>query len=159
MTLLAWLAGLVLPACAAVGAQGLPAPTVLDVHHLRRPASPNTALAAPDAAGNGDITTPIYPVPASRLYAAVSAVAAAQPRTYQAAEFQLQMQLHWVVRSAMLNFPDLVTAQVEPAGPDGSTLLLYSRSVYGYSDLGVNRKRLAVWLAALDTTLNPSRER
>jgi uncharacterized protein (DUF1499 family) len=37
------------------------------------------------------------------------------------------------------------------AGPDAGSarLVLWSRSVYGQSDLGVNRKRVAAWLAAL----------
>ena len=59
----------------------------------------------------------------------------------------------------MFNFPDLITAQVGEAGPDASTLVLYSRSVYGYSDLGVNRRRLNAWLAALRTRINHPDER
>jgi uncharacterized protein (DUF1499 family) len=47
------------------------------------------------------------------------------------------------------NFPDLVTVQVDPAGADRSRLIIWSRSVYGQSDLGVNRKRTLAWLAAL----------
>jgi hypothetical protein len=31
--------------------------------------------------------------------------------------------------------------------------VLWSRSVYGRSDLGVNRARLTAWLAALDAAL------
>jgi uncharacterized protein (DUF1499 family) len=64
-----------------------------------------------------------------------------------------------VVRSAVFNFPDLVTAQVAPDGENASTLILYSRSVYGRSDFGVNRKRLLSWLAAFDASLPPSAER
>jgi len=37
--------------------------------------------------------------------------------------------------------------------------VLYSRSVYGQSDLGVNRKRLEAWLAALQPELTSPRER
>ena len=37
--------------------------------------------------------------------------------------------------------------------------LLYARSVYGRSDLGVNRERLRAWLAALTTMLMPTTER
>jgi uncharacterized protein (DUF1499 family) len=37
--------------------------------------------------------------------------------------------------------------------------VLYSRSVYGYSDFGVNRQRLQGWLADLRTRLNPTDER
>lgn len=148
MTPLAWLIGLFLPACAAFGAQGLPHPTLMDMDHIQRPASPNTAL-----------VNQTFEAPAPRLYAAVLSVAAEQPRTYFAAEYATARQVHYVVRSAVFNFPDLVVAQVTAAGPDSSTLVLYSRSVYGYSDLGVNQARLKAWLAALDRTLNPAKER
>jgi uncharacterized protein (DUF1499 family) len=157
MSPLAWLLGLVLPACAYAGAQGLAVPPVMDFSHLGRPASPNTALAAP--AGfqpPPDLTTPPYSVSAERLYAAVSQIAAAQPRSFPASAYPDRLQLHFVVRSAVLNFPDLVTAQVSAAGPAASTLVLYSRSVYGYSDLGVNRQRLITWLAALNAAMPPA---
>ena len=69
------------------------------------------------------------------------------------------MQVHYVARSAVFNFPDLIMAQVQKDGADGSRLILYSRSVYGESDLGVNRKRVETWLAALQTKLPSSNER
>ena len=160
MTLLAWLVGLILPACAATGSHGLPEPTLLDFDHLNRPSSPNTALAAPIATKPAaDLATPVFRVPAARLYQAVIAAAAAQPRTFLAADFKAERQLHFVARSALFNFPDLISAQITEAGTDSSTLVLYSRSVYGYSDLGVNRQRLVSWLAAVQTTINHSGER
>ena len=160
MTPLAWLVGFVLPACAATGAGGLPTPQLIDLSHIQRPASPNTALAAP--AGNEpapDVVAPVFPVPASRLYAGLIAMAAAQPRTFLAAEYPAVLQAHFVARSAVFNFPDLIAAQVSEAGADHSTLVLYSRSVYGYSDLGVNRRRLDGWLADLRTRFNHPDER
>jgi hypothetical protein len=36
---------------------------------------------------------------------------------------------------------------------------VYSRSVYGRSDLGVNRKRIGAWLAALQTKIPSPSER
>jgi uncharacterized protein (DUF1499 family) len=160
MTAFAWLIALLLPACGASGADGLPRPALLDMNHIQRPASPNTALAAPAAAETApDIVTPVYPVPPARLYDAVIAVAADQPRTFLAAAYPAARQAHFVARSALFNFPDLVTAQVGEAAGDASTLVLYSRSVYGYSDLGANRQRLNVWLAAVDTKINHSGER
>jgi uncharacterized protein (DUF1499 family) len=160
MTLLARLLGLLLPACGAPGAQGLPVPLPLDMAQLARPASPNTALAAPAGFRLApDLVTPIYHVPAARLYAAIQAVAAAQPRTYWAAEYPDRLQADWVARSAVLNFPDMVTAQATSAGADSATLVLYSRSVYGYGDFGANRRRVEAWLAALDRTLQPANER
>jgi uncharacterized protein (DUF1499 family) len=160
MSPLAWILGLFLPACAAAGASGLPVPPLLDVAQIEWPASPNTALAAPAGwTPKPDIVTPVYPLPPDRLLAAVAQVAGEQPRTFRAAAYPEALQLHWVVRSAVFNFPDLVTAEAMPHDPAGSTLLLYSRSVYGYGDFGVNRQRLIVWLAALDNAVRPSAER
>ena len=159
----AWLIGLVFPACAATGAGGLPPPPPMEVARIERPATPNTALAGPAVPGKyaatsaaPDLVTPIYDLPAARLFAAVHAVAAAQPRTFLAAAYPDRLQDHWVVRSATFNFPDLVTVQVLAQGADASTLVLYSRSVYGRSDLGVNLRRLHTWLAALDAALAPA---
>jgi uncharacterized protein (DUF1499 family) len=160
MTPFAWLISFWLPACGFAGARGLPPPVPLDFAHLTRPANPNTALAGP--AGfhpSPDVVTPVYPVPAARLDAAIRDVAAGQPRTWLAATLPARLQDDWVVRSAVFNFPDLVTARIDPAGPGAATLVLYSRSVYGYSDLGANRRRVQAWLAALDRALNPAKER
>src|ERR1700755_2319203 len=141
MNPLVWFLGLFLPACAAPGAAGLPAPMLMDMKHLARPSSPNSALAAPVGSQPvPDLATPHFPLPAPRLYDMLVEVAKEQPRTFVAAQYDAELQAHFVARSAVLNFPDLITTQVAEAGPDGSTLLLYSRSVYGYSDFGVNRK-------------------
>jgi len=160
MNPLAWLIGLVLPACGFPAAEGLPAPPVMDVAQIVRPSSPNTALAAPSGFSPApDIVTPRYKVPAERLFALVRDVAAGQPRTYQVALYPEQLQVHYVARSAAFNFPDLIMAQVRQDGAEQSELIVYSRSVYGESDLGVNRKRVQTWLAALQTKLPSSSER
>lgn len=96
---------------------------------------------------------------APRLFATVIAVASGQPRTFLAAEYPAALQAHFVARSAVFNFPDLIAVQVIAAGPDRSALVLYSRSVYGYSDFGVNRQRVTAWLAALQTKINRTDER
>jgi len=160
MNPVAWLIGLALPACGFPAAQGLPVPPVMDTTAIVRPSSPNTALAAP--AGFKpvpDVVSPGFDVPADKLFASVQAVAAAQPRTYQAALYAGALQAHYVVRSLVFNFPDLVTVQVRAEGPDASDLVIYSRSVYGEGDLGVNRKRVVAWLAALRSKLPVSNER
>jgi uncharacterized protein (DUF1499 family) len=157
MNPLAWLIGLALPACGFPAAEGLPAPAVMDVAHITRPSSPNTALAAPAGfSPTPDIATPPYKVSADRLFAAVQGVASGQPRTYQAALYPAQLQVHYVARSAVFNFPDLITVQVRQDGADRSGLIIYSRSLYGESDIGVNRKRVESWLAAIQTKLPPS---
>jgi uncharacterized protein (DUF1499 family) len=160
MNPLAWLIGLVLPACGFAAADGLPMPALMDVAHVVRPDTPNTALAGPaDFAPPPDVVTPPYKVSADALFALVQTIAAGQPRTYQAALFPASLQAHYVARTAVFNFPDLVMVQVRTDGPDRSVLIMYSRSVYGRSDFGVNRKRVETWLAALQTKLPSSSER
>lgn len=141
------------------GAEGIPVPPPTDFSRLDRPGTPHTALAAPAgyrprSGPVADMALPVYPVPAARLFTAIQRVAASQPRTYFLAKYDGPMQAAWVVRSAMMNFPDVVIAQVSPAGKDASTLILYSTSRYGYYDFGVNRARLDHWAAALDSALN-----
>jgi len=160
MNPIAWLIGLALPACGSPAAEGLPLPQPMDTAQIVRPATPNTALAAPHGFNPPpDIDTPSYHLPAARLFAIVQAVAAVQTRTWQAASYPDRLQAQYVARSAVFNFPDLITTQVVAAGPDASALVLYSRSVYGRSDLGVNRKRLRAWLAALNTMLPSTTQR
>jgi uncharacterized protein (DUF1499 family) len=140
MNPIAWLIGLVVPACGFPAADGLPTPPLTDMAQIVRPASPNTALA-------------------DRLFAVVQSVAASQTRTYQAAVYPGRLQAHYVARSAVFNFPDLITVQVTPDTPGTSFLIMYSRSVYGRSDFGVNHTRVETWLGAIQTKVTSSSER
>ena len=153
LTPLALLASLFMPACGATGAHGVPfAPA--DFNHLMRPSKPNTALAAPAGySPKPDSVTPIYPVSPRELFAIVQRVAAAQRATFKLGEDHSTLEEGWVARSLVFNFPDIIWAQVRPAEPGNSELLLYSRSYYGNSDFGVNRRRVDTWLAAVATAV------
>lgn len=155
MNPVAWLVSFLLPACGFPAAQGLPRPPPMDIAKIERPSSPNTALAAPAGfSPRPDLVTTVYKVPAETLFTAIQAVAAEQPRTYQAALYPAQLQVHYVARSALFNFPDLIAVQVRTETPDTSGLILWSRSVYGESDLGVNKTRVQTWLDALQGKLS-----
>jgi uncharacterized protein (DUF1499 family) len=156
----AWLVSLIMPACGYAGAQGLPVPPPMDPAAIVRPATPNSALAGPQSLKPiPDIFVPPYHLPPDELFSLIESVATHQPRTYEAAIYPERHQADYVARSAVFNFPDLVMVQVLPDGPDKSDLILWSRSVYGTSDLGVNHKRLTAWLAALQAQLPHSREK
>jgi uncharacterized protein (DUF1499 family) len=147
MRFFALLLGLALPGCSGNGPEGLPVPPPMDMAALQRPSSPNTALAAPEGFRPApDIVTRRYDMKPADLYAAIRRAALAQPRTWEQVAYDDRLQAHFVARSAVFNFPDLIAVQVNPDG----TLVLWSRSVYGRGDFGVNRKRLQAWLAALD---------
>lgn len=153
MRLLALLLGLALPSCSGNGAEGLPVPPPLDISAIVRPDTPNTALAAPAGFNpQPDLLTRRYNLPPAQLFAAVRRIALAQPRTFAQVTYDDRLQAHFVARSAVFNFPDLIAVQVTP----DSGLILWSRSIYGRSDLGVNRQRLLAWLAALDAALPPA---
>ena len=57
-------------------------------------------------------------------------------------------QFTYVERSRLMGYPDLITVRYFSLEANTSTLALYSRSLYGYSDLGVNQKRIEQWLAS-----------
>jgi len=122
---------------------------------IERPTTPNTFLAAPAGTRpEPDLVTAEQARPPPELFDAVRLVFGGQQRTYVAAEYPDRRQIHYVVRSAVLNFPDLVTVQVDAGGADRSTLTVWSRSVYGRNDFGLNRQRTDAWLAALQQQTN-----
>lgn len=58
-------------------------------------------------------------------------------------------QIDYVQRTAMVRYPDIITVRFIALASDSATLAVYSRSVYGASDFGVNRERITAWVAAL----------
>jgi len=134
------------------GAGGLPPPEPVEFATLVLPESPNTCLGAPAGFPGAHLTLPPLPADAATAWAALHAVAAGQPRTTLLAEWPERHQAQWVVRSALANFPDIIAAEIT-AGPAGTGLFLYSRSLFGWSDFGVNRRRVEAWAAALDARL------
>ena len=91
-----------------------------------------------------------YPVPAQALYEALRAVALGEPRVSVTREAPERLRLELCQRTAICRFPDDVSAEIIPLEDGGSTLALYSRSRMGVWDLGVNRRRVARWLALLE---------
>jgi uncharacterized protein (DUF1499 family) len=51
----------------------------------------------------------------------------------------------------LMRFPDTVDIEAFPAADGGSTLAIYSRSLLGRSDFGVNHARVERWLHKLDS--------
>jgi len=95
---------------------------------------------------------PVYDVPAEKLRAAFLKVALEQKRTKLLEEAGFQIEL--VQRSALMRFPDYISVRFLPVSDSQSSLAIYSRSQYGYSDLGVNKKRIDNWLELLEAELS-----
>ena len=122
-------------------------PFPIDFSNLAPSPKPNTFLVLPtgfDAAATADMDSPVWSgaEPAAVLEA-FKTTALAQARTQLVQEGGGQVEL--VQRSALFRFPDYVTAQ-GVAVDGGAALCVFSRSKVGYSDMGVNAKRIRSWL-------------
>ena len=51
----------------------------------------------------------------------------------------------WIARTALMRYPDYVSIRLIPEG-EGTRIVAFSRSRFGYGDRGVNRARLRRWL-------------
>lgn len=123
----------------------------VDFAALKLSDKPNQYLICPPGlcAATPHAISPLFDLPVAQLRARWREIAAAQPRLALLAERDDGWQIDYIQRSARLRFPDIVTVRFIPTTPARSTLAIYSRSLYGRSDLGVNRKRTETWLAML----------
>ncbi len=125
-----------------------------DISGIRRPASPNTCLAGPAGfTPQPDLLTRRFDLPPHRLLAAMRGVMAAQPRVTALADDPKRLRADYVARIWALGFPDIVLVQALAAGDGRSDLVVYSYSLKGYYDFGVNRGRVRALLAALEDAL------
>lgn len=119
--------------------------TDLSLETLRLGPKPNQYLVLPRGWGaeQPHRESPVFDFSADELKRRWDAVAAASPRT-------LRLSADTVAtRSWFWRFPDLVTVAFIPLTEDSSAIAVYSRALYGYSDLGKNKKRIDAWLSAL----------
>jgi hypothetical protein len=136
------------------GPEGLPPAEPVDFPSLVLPRSPNSCLAVPDGAHPGaHLTTPPLPASLAVAWPVLRRFGERFPRTYRFAEWPERRQAQWVERSPRIGFPDVIVAGLAD-GPDGcAVLFLYSRSLFGWSDFGVNRRRVQAWIEGFEAAL------
>lgn len=124
---------------------------IVDFRTLAKCGSPNEWLVAPRGycAGPADAESPVFEVPVARLATAVEAALTRAPRARLLRADRAIGQFVYEQRSRVFRFPDVVRIQLVPLDAGRSTLAIHSRSVYGRSDLGVNRRRVRRWLEAI----------
>lgn len=124
----------------------------VDFATLERRTSPNDALICPGdmcPRATADAASPAFPVAASVLREKLRAIVLAEPGASELDVGAGTDRLRFVQRSRLLRYPDIIDALVAPRGDNASTLALYSRSLVGRRDFGVNRARLERWVARL----------
>jgi len=119
----------------------------VDFEDLQLTDEPNQFLVCPPDLCEGHAESPVFDMPVEKLRERWRNVIAAQPRVEVLTEND--QQIDCVQQSARFRFPDIVTVRFVSVSPLQSTLAIYSRSVYGKSDFGVNRERIESWLSAL----------
>jgi uncharacterized protein (DUF1499 family) len=115
-----------------------------DLRQLRKTTRPNQFLLAPEGfleTGEPDMVSPVFHLPASELFAALAAVVRSRSNVSDFRQEQDGLRLAYTARIPLFGFKDDVDAEAV-RGPGGSSLAIYSRSRVGYSDLGVNRRRV-----------------
>jgi uncharacterized protein (DUF1499 family) len=124
---------------------------VVDFATVQRGPDPNQYLLCPKGmcAAETDGEAPVFDVPIEQLQVAWDEMLAEQPRLQVVRREVTNMQIDYVQRTRLLRFPDLVTVRFVPIDDMHSTLAVFSRSVYGKGDMGVNRIRVEEWLARL----------
>lgn len=127
----------------------------LDPATVERTGRPNDFLICPDGAcaAPADRLAPSLAAPPEAVLSAWREVILAAPRTVVTTVDAERLMLEAEQRSALFGFVDRIAVRVV-ALPDGrSSFAAYSRSETGYWDLGVNRRRLGEWAAAVERRL------
>lgn len=124
--------------------------TPMDIRTLQERTKSNDALActAGQCVVAADFESPAFAVSVDELLRITEKVIGDEPRTTLVAKDKNLRQLVFVQRSRIFRFPDTVWIQGVQIDT-GSSVIIYSRSNYGESDLGVNKKRVKAWLAKL----------
>lgn len=124
---------------------------MLTIKTLERPKTPNTFLIAPDGYCENEIPDELAPVfkdlNASALKTAFIRAIEEEPRLVTLEDNELSMEFRQ--RTSIIGWPDFITVYFIELQSGGSTVAIYSRSKYGRSDFGVNRKRIQRWLTLL----------
>ena len=97
-----------------------------------------------------DAQSPIFDMEWERLRDYWSEMIAQQPRVKLVAGDGDLRKLTYVQHTALFRFPDIITIEFVPLeGGRKSSFAVESRSRYGKSDLGTNRKRVETWVDLL----------
>ncbi len=125
--------------------------TPIEFRTLKRDTRPNQYLVCPPdfCTAETDATSPVYDVTVDVLRKTWLNLMAEQPLIAQTGISPDAYQYDFIQRTQWIRFPDTITVKFIALPTNQSTLAIYSRSHYGYSDWDVNRERIEGWLKSL----------
>jgi uncharacterized protein (DUF1499 family) len=121
---------------------------------LTRSPTPNDALICPSGhcpRARADREPPTWAIEPSALLARLREVVRAEAHTVEVPNSAGDRTARFIQYTPLMRYPDTIDLAILPVA-GGTTLALYSRSLIGRGDFGVNRARLERWLAALDAS-------
>ena len=121
----------------------------IDFSTLKRPASPNTYLVAPDHIAEDADEAFRLDIPPDTAFETLRAIVTNTSGWTLEDEDAGERRLTFVSTSPIMRFKDDVDIAVLASDSGGSDIMIYSRSRLGYSDLGANRKRVKSLLNVL----------
>jgi uncharacterized protein (DUF1499 family) len=118
--------------------------------------TPNQYLVCPEGycAAQAHAAAPIFSVAVQELQDVWFDVISKQPSTTVIGRNEAARQFDIETLTPLVGFPDTITVRFLELPGGQSTLAIYSRSHYGYSDLGANKKRIDSWLGQLVVRLD-----
>jgi uncharacterized protein (DUF1499 family) len=102
------------------------------------------------------IASPEFDMPWDRLRDSWIEMISGEKRIVRAVAGSGPRQYAYIQHSLVFRFPDIVTVEFVPLGPNRSSIALYSRSRYGEYDFAKNRKRVERWLVLLQKVAQPA---
>ena len=130
-------------------------PQQIDFHKIQLPKTPNYYLVCPKDYCNDkqNQLSPIFSVSVNQLNKAWQQMIAKHHIKPVAQDLQT-FQYTYIQRTRWLRFPDTINVKLIPISNTQSTIAIYSKSKYGYGDMGVNKKRVKAWLQQLSINLD-----
>lgn len=115
------------------------------------PPSPNGYRVAPAEMAKypPDTEAPVYAGEAEVLAKAFDDFVLSQLYAERLAGSPEELWMTYVQKTPKLRFPDYISVKFIKLGEAHSTIAIFSRSRFGYGDLGVNENRVLLWLGTL----------
>lgn len=130
----------------------------ISIADLRGPVPQNGFLACPAGycAVEPGLVSPVFAIDADRLTELWTKALRGESGIVMLLAAPERHRFVLIQHSAVLRFPDVITAELVALSPDRSSLALYSRARYGRLDFGVNRRRVERWISRLQQLAAPS---
>ncbi len=98
-----------------------------------------------------DMPAPVYSANPTLMAKAFDDFVLKQNKVKRIAGSPEEGWMTYVQRSPRWNFPDYISVKFIDLNGGKSTVAIYSRSRFGYSDMGVNEARVKTWIRALES--------